>query len=346
MALYRCAACGSPNVVTDTQTGGIKYNYLKGALGTVALGAGGAAAGITSETQQVFKCPDCGVTLTYAMPQDLKAVIDLGVMSADARDKLQYCGVPVTWDFLIKKYKGIESGFGDKYKSEKQTILDQLNYDRSLEAQKGRDALKSVIEQESISNLAYFESWAKNAIEHDKAMFEQDRAEYEANLKKLNDEKAALENELPTLGIFKGGRKKEIATRIESIQEQLKRMEVFRKGRDETLYLDWIKEEKMEGFPQKLVSKTELSFEEVGKRANYLFSWLTLHGPSTMSEFNKMNDYKYSSITKIAQRMSKDRLLAQIQITKERKTYYAVPENYEIYIPDDPNRLMGNKIIV
>jgi hypothetical protein len=44
--------------------GGIKYNYLKGAVGTVALGVGGAAAGITSEKQQVFKCPDCGTTLT------------------------------------------------------------------------------------------------------------------------------------------------------------------------------------------------------------------------------------------------------------------------------------------
>ena len=45
MALYRCAACGSPNVVTDTQIGGLKYDYLKGAVGTAILGAGGAAAG-------------------------------------------------------------------------------------------------------------------------------------------------------------------------------------------------------------------------------------------------------------------------------------------------------------
>lgn len=46
MALYRCAACGSPNVMTDTQIGGLKYDYLKGAVGTAILGAGGAAAGI------------------------------------------------------------------------------------------------------------------------------------------------------------------------------------------------------------------------------------------------------------------------------------------------------------
>ena len=55
MALYRCAACGSPNVVTDTQIGGLEYDYLKGAVGTAILGAGGAAAGIKNQRQQVFK---------------------------------------------------------------------------------------------------------------------------------------------------------------------------------------------------------------------------------------------------------------------------------------------------
>ena len=44
VALYRCAACGSPNVVTDIQKEG--YDYVKGAIGTVVLGAGGAVAGL------------------------------------------------------------------------------------------------------------------------------------------------------------------------------------------------------------------------------------------------------------------------------------------------------------
>lgn len=136
MALYRCAACGSPNVVTDTQAGGIKYNYLKGALGTVALGAGGAAAGITSETQQVFKCPDCGVTLTYAMPQDMKNLIDIGVLSVDARSNLTYSGMPVSWDFLLSKYKNIETGLGDRMAAK-----DAEN--KRLKALKGIEILKS-----------------------------------------------------------------------------------------------------------------------------------------------------------------------------------------------------------
>ena len=85
MALHRCAACGSPNVVTDTQNDGVKYNYVKGAVGTVLLGAGGAAAGIQSDNKQVFKCPDCGLTLNEPMAFEIKTLIDMGVMSAEAR---------------------------------------------------------------------------------------------------------------------------------------------------------------------------------------------------------------------------------------------------------------------
>ena len=75
MALYRCAACGSPNVVTDTQKEG--YSYVKGAIGTVVLGVGGAAAGINGKTKTVYKCPDCGLTLNYSMPFEIKALIDM-----------------------------------------------------------------------------------------------------------------------------------------------------------------------------------------------------------------------------------------------------------------------------
>ena len=108
ITMFRCAACGSPNVMTDTQAGGVKYDYLKGALGTVALGAGGAAAGITSDTQMVYKCPDCGITLTYPMSEKMKAMIDLGVSSLEARKQL-----PFPWEIITQQYKNIESGSAD-----------------------------------------------------------------------------------------------------------------------------------------------------------------------------------------------------------------------------------------
>lgn len=114
MGLYRCAACGSPNVVTDTQTGGIKYDFVKGAIGTIALGAGGAAAGIKNQQQRVFKCPDCGVTLTYPMPEEIKKAIDLGVMSPAARKQTFVGNSLFTWEYLSQTYKNIESEFADR----------------------------------------------------------------------------------------------------------------------------------------------------------------------------------------------------------------------------------------
>lgn len=151
MALYRCAACGSPNVVTDTQAGGISYNYVKGAIGTVALGVGGAAAGIQSKTQKVYKCPDCGVTLTYCMSQEIKNLIDIGVSSEEARKHLSFAGVPVSWNFFLDKYKNIESGSGDRIAAMKaeQKRLKEL---RGMDILKGKgnatiDEFNSAIDQ-------------------------------------------------------------------------------------------------------------------------------------------------------------------------------------------------------
>lgn len=114
MSLYRCAVCGSPNVVTDTQTAGVGYDYGKGLVGTLLFGSGGAAAGVRSKQQKVFKCPDCGQTLTYSMDEETKRAIDMGVMDADSRNKLRLLGVPVSWDFLKSKYRNIESGLADR----------------------------------------------------------------------------------------------------------------------------------------------------------------------------------------------------------------------------------------
>ena len=136
MALYRCAACGSPNVVTDTQIGGLKYDYLKGAVGTAILGAGGAAAGMKNQQQQVFKCPDCGMTLSYAMPEEIKQVIDLGVMSLNARAHLKLRGSPIEWEYLTSKFKNIESGGADE-------LAMELKQQKDLKEKHGMELLRS-----------------------------------------------------------------------------------------------------------------------------------------------------------------------------------------------------------
>ena len=115
MTSHRCAACGSPNVVIDTQAGGVSYNYKKGIVGTVVLGVGGSAAGIESKTQNVFKCQDCGITLTYEMPEKLRNAIDLGLVSEAARDFLYVEGIgQLSWGSLKRQYKNIEEGFADR----------------------------------------------------------------------------------------------------------------------------------------------------------------------------------------------------------------------------------------
>lgn len=114
MSLHRCAACGSRNVVVDTQSGGVSYNYKKGLAGTVVFGTGGAAAGIESKLQEVFKCQDCGMTLTYEMPDDLRTAIDIGVDNEKARSSLKVSGLTFNWDRLKVRYKNIEKGIADK----------------------------------------------------------------------------------------------------------------------------------------------------------------------------------------------------------------------------------------
>lgn len=106
MALYRCAACGSPGVVKDTQKEG--YDYVKGAIGTAVFGVGGAVAGINAKTKQVYKCPDCGITLNDPMPEEIKMLIDIGVMSPQSRKNLKLGNTPMEWKVLTTKYKNIE----------------------------------------------------------------------------------------------------------------------------------------------------------------------------------------------------------------------------------------------
>ncbi len=122
MSLYRCAACGSPHVTSDTQMGGVEYNYLKGTVGTLVLGVGGTVAGIESKSEQVFKCPDCGLTLSYPMEPIMKTMIDLGVESLEARNHLSFGnGVNISWDWLTKQYKNIEKGPADAELASAQT---------------------------------------------------------------------------------------------------------------------------------------------------------------------------------------------------------------------------------
>lgn len=112
MSLHRCAACGSQNVVVDKQAGGVSYNYKKGIVGTAVFGIGGAVAGIESKSQEVFKCQDCGMTLTYEMSDKLRNYIDIALIDENAKNNPSaYTDIdPIicSWTFLKRNYKNIE----------------------------------------------------------------------------------------------------------------------------------------------------------------------------------------------------------------------------------------------
>ena len=224
MALYRCAACGSPNVVTDTQIGGLKYDYLKGAVGTAILGAGGAAAGIKNQQQQVFKCPDCGQTLTYAMPEEVKQLIDLGVMSLNARQRLTLRGTPIEWEFLKNKYKNIEHGVADDIaisreeeknarKNEEGSLDWQVNLDyTSAEGKAYLDERKAMLDKEMARLSPKFSR---------EAILEQRQNERRKKLQKYLEQRKQLQGELDSLGFFKRAEKEKLRKKLAENQKEI-----------------------------------------------------------------------------------------------------------------------------
>lgn len=120
MAIYRCAACGSANVVTDEVNAGVKYDLVKGVIGAELLGVPGAIAGIGNQTKTAYICKDCGVQLSYPMAAELTQLIDIGLMSKESRKNLRLSGVSIDWNTLKRSYKNIEDSLWDKEeKSEK-----------------------------------------------------------------------------------------------------------------------------------------------------------------------------------------------------------------------------------
>lgn len=215
MALYRCAACGSPNVLTDTQKEG--YDYVKGAIGTVVLGSGGAVAGVNGKNKQVFKCPDCGMTLTYAMPDELRELIDIGVMSVKARDNLTLRGMPIEWEFLKNKYKNIESGIGDEIEKAKR---DEFSFDfMSDEGKLLLEEARPLFESAKISFKQQFEARQKEEAEK----VTRDLLNCENVIKNLESELEGLKTELNTLGFFQIGKKSELKQRIEAKESELEK---------------------------------------------------------------------------------------------------------------------------
>ena len=245
MSLYRCAACGSPNVVTDTQAGGIGYNYVKGAVGTALLGAGGAAAGLESKIQTVYKCPDCGMTLSRSMPDEIKTLIDMGVMSLTARDSLFLRGVKMDWSTLTRQYKNIESGFADG-------ILKDIEDSAASDEEWFNNFVKEQIEEDQLYKVQHendpeIVKWKEDIAKAEKAR--KDRTESlkescrQEILKEFDDleqairdgrkKKSDLEARLSTLGFFDFAGKRSVRDEITAVQSAIEKNEKDLKDKGE-----------------------------------------------------------------------------------------------------------------
>lgn len=248
MALYRCAACGSPNVVTDTQQQG--YDYVKGAIGTVVLGVGGAAAGINGKTKKVYKCPDCGLTLNEPMSFEIHTLIDVGVAYPSARKNLKLGDVPVEWDYFTRKYKNIEKD------TERTVIADNTVAAQPVQQQEEPIVITEETKRNSIVYKVafvkymeackqwqneYFSVMEKRDEERDKKWSEE-KAQLEAQITTKRDtiikehtakreqyakEQREAETFLSTLGFFQFGEKKSTKQRIEQLTSSVCREEVL-----------------------------------------------------------------------------------------------------------------------
>ena len=218
MALYRCASCGSPNVKTDSETSGVKYNYVKGAIGTAVLGAGGAVAGIENKTKQVFKCPDCGLTLSYPLGEPYKSLIDIGVSSLEGRKTLNINGFPMSWENIVKKFPNIESGCADleakieteaRNKSKAQTV----------------EYLLSLWQKDNIEDMEFLKKTPEE-IETAQREWEENKATLTSKREKhFKGELEEAKFQIPKLEAEKAAKVNELEKQIANISEELKNLQ-------------------------------------------------------------------------------------------------------------------------
>jgi len=246
MSLYRCAACGSPNVVTDTEKEG--YSFAKGAVGTVLLGVGGAAAGINGKSKTVYKCPDCGTTLSYSMPFEMKTLIDMGVMSEKVRDNLELNGVKIDWITLTSKYKNIESSSFVATSTQPvqatnvaPQVADKVVENNTL-SEEGKNANREKYETAKREYKKAHEKWEDECFdvkEKREALISEELANYETKMKneieqdiknsdsnykkasaEINSKIKKAETDLAGLGFFKFKEKKQLKNDLINLENQ------------------------------------------------------------------------------------------------------------------------------
>lgn len=101
MSLYRCAVCGSPNVVKIEKNDG--FSYSKALAGTAVFGTVGAVAGINGKKSYAYSCPDCGRTMPQPMDSVTKEKIDLVMTNPDTLVPVLYPNIYNQYSYLYRQ---------------------------------------------------------------------------------------------------------------------------------------------------------------------------------------------------------------------------------------------------
>ena len=135
MVIYRCAACGSPNVTIDTKEEG--YSLSKAVVGTMLIGSIGALAGINGKTKNYYHCPDCGITLSYPMGASTVSIINKYLEKPDAN--------ATALSLWKNRYKNIEWNPGKNLDIGIDGINTYTDYDNQVALKKLAEPMKEFI---------------------------------------------------------------------------------------------------------------------------------------------------------------------------------------------------------
>ena len=178
------------------------------------LGAGGAVAGISNKSRFVFKCRDCGLSLSYPLGEPTKTLIDTGVASMAGRQTLNINGFPISWNTIKSKYPNIESGPAD-------LEIEALAAHRSRNKKATVEYLMSLWRVDSADDEAL--------LKKSEAELTAAQAEWEENKKTLETKKseylqtamAERERRIRQLTVSKANELNEIQARIREAEKEI-----------------------------------------------------------------------------------------------------------------------------
>lgn len=231
--MVRCAACGSKNVMIDSEQS--RFSEKKAVIGAAAIGIAGAAAGFIGDKKAVYKCKDCGMELSYCMDAQTALQIDIAVTTGITDEN---------WTMLKKKYSNIENGAVEAAASARTQGISSSAKDAKQFLEEYIQEMRRRWTPEQVTH--FVELYKKQAEEKEKHAqkveefdaqngFVQAREklnatvlEREQEAKAIAEKKTGIQKQVISkteekskLGIFSGKRKKQLQEEVEALQNEI-----------------------------------------------------------------------------------------------------------------------------